>query len=74
VRAEVGLLRASSGHADADELLGWMRQLNRPPRQVFITHGEPPASEALRSRIEHELGWTASVPSFGDSIGLPTEG
>ena len=71
VRAEVGLLRASSGHADAGELLGWMRQLNRPPRHVFVTHGESSASEALRSRIEHDLGWKASVPSFGDSVELP---
>jgi metallo-beta-lactamase family protein len=74
VRAEVRLLRASSGHADADELLGWMRQLTRPPRHVFVTHGEFAASQALRSRIEEELGWKASVPGFGDSVVLTAQG
>lgn len=68
VRAQIGQLQASSAHADADELLGWMRQLSTPPRQVFVTHGEPGASDALRYRIEHELGWNAVVPEYRDTI------
>ncbi len=70
VRAEVGQLQASSSHADADEVLAWMRQLSSPPRQVFVTHGEPGASDALRLRIEHELGWNATVPAYRDDVEL----
>jgi metallo-beta-lactamase family protein len=66
VRAEVGQLEASSSHADADELIAWMRQLPSAPRQVFVTHGEPGAADALRFRIEHELGWPAAVPEHRD--------
>ncbi len=64
VQAEIGQLQASSSHADADELLTWMRKLGSPPRQVFVTHGEPGASDALRYRIEHELGWSATTPEY----------
>jgi metallo-beta-lactamase family protein len=70
VRAEVGQLQASSSHADADELLAWMRQLPRAPRQVFVTHGEPGASDALRYRIEHELRWSAAVPDYRETVEL----
>lgn len=70
VRAEVGQLEASSSHADADELLAWMRQLPAAPRQVFVTHGEPGAADALRFRIEHELGWSAAVPEYRDVVEL----
>jgi len=70
VRAEVGQLEASSAHADADELLAWMRQFRAPPRRVFVTHGEPGASDALRYRIEHELGWPAVVPEHRESVAL----
>jgi metallo-beta-lactamase family protein len=70
VKAEVAQLEASSSHADADELLAWMRQLPAAPRQVFVTHGEAGASDALRYRIEHELGWTASVPEYRESVEL----
>jgi metallo-beta-lactamase family protein len=70
VRAEVGQLEASSAHADADELLAWMRRLPKPPRHTFVTHGEPGASEALRYRIDHELKWPVTVPEYRDSFDL----
>jgi metallo-beta-lactamase family protein len=70
VRAQIGQLQASSAHADADELLGWMGQLPARPRLVFVTHGEPAASDALRQRIEHELGWPALVPEHRSSHDL----
>jgi metallo-beta-lactamase family protein len=62
VRAQVGQLQASSSHADANELMDWLRRMPRPPRKVFVTHGELSASDTLRQRIEHELGWEALVP------------
>lgn len=70
MRAEVVQLDAGSAHADAPELLGWMRRLPRAPTRVFVTHGEPEASEALRSRIERELDWAAEVPALGDEAFL----
>jgi metallo-beta-lactamase family protein len=62
IRAEVVQLQAFSGHADADELLAWMRTAPAAPRRVYLTHGEPDAADALRLRIERELGWAARVP------------
>jgi len=70
LRARVGQLRSSSSHADADELLAWIGTLSKPPRTTFVTHGEPAASDALRYRIEHELGWNACVPEYRDTIEL----
>jgi metallo-beta-lactamase family protein len=70
IRAEVGQLASASGHADADELLAWMRQLPEAPRQVFVTHGEAEAADALRARIAHELGWNVTVPEHRDWVSL----
>jgi metallo-beta-lactamase family protein len=70
VNAEVGQLETASSHADADEVLAWMQQLPAPPRQVFVTHGEPGASDALRARIDHELKWNVSVPEYRESVEL----
>jgi metallo-beta-lactamase family protein len=72
VKAEIAQLEASSSHADANELITWIRALPRPPRQTFITHGEPSASDALRFRIEHELGWPVTVPDYRDIFDLAT--
>ncbi|HKR36296.1 MAG TPA: MBL fold metallo-hydrolase, partial [Steroidobacteraceae bacterium] len=70
VRAEVCQLQSASAHADADELIAWLRQLTAAPRQIFITHGEASASDALRQRLQAELGWSASVPEYRDEIAL----
>ena len=70
VKAEVIQLETMSAHADASELIAWMRQMPQRPRTTFITHGEPDASDALRQRIERELHWDVVVPEFRDNIVL----
>jgi metallo-beta-lactamase family protein len=62
IRAEVVQLGSFSGHADADELLAWLRSAPSKPTRIFVTHGEPGPADVLRRRIEHELGWRADVP------------
>jgi metallo-beta-lactamase family protein len=70
VHAEVCDLTDFSVHADANELMEWARTATRPPRTCFVVHGEVTASEALRSRLERELGWTAVLPALGERITL----
>lgn len=70
VRAEVKNLDMLSGHADADELLRWLRGFKAAPRMTFITHGEPTASDALRHRIEEELGWCCLIPEHGQKVDI----
>ena len=62
IKAEVRNLDMLSAHADAGEIIAWLKALQRPPRQVFIVHGEPEASDALRQRIEDELDFDCVVP------------
>ena len=70
VRAEVCQLQSASAHADADEVIAWLRQLRSTPRHVFVTHGEVSASDTLRQRLQSELGWAARVPEYRDEVRL----
>ncbi len=70
VRAAVHNLDMLSAHADADEILRWLHGFKRPPRMTFVIHGEPTASDALRHRIEEELGWRCLVPDHGQKVEL----
>ncbi len=65
IRAEVVALENLSAHADAGEILAWLGGFERPPRQTFVVHGEPVASDTLRRRIATELRWPCSVPEHG---------
>lgn len=70
VRAEVMNLHMLSAHADADEILFWLGNVEKAPSMTFVTHGEPDASEALSRRITKELNWTCSTPSYRDRVVL----
>ena len=70
VRARVHNLEMLSAHADVDEILRWLHGFKAPPRMTFVTHGEPAAADALRHRIEEELGWPCTVPDLGQRCEL----
>lgn len=67
IRAQVEQLQSASAHADAEQLLAWLQQVQPAPARVFVTHGDMGASDALRQRIEHGLRWRAQVPRAGAS-------
>lgn len=70
VRAEVAALSNLSAHVDYLEMTEWLKTLPRPPRAVFVTHGEPAAADGLRATIERSLGWVVRVPDYRDNIEL----
>jgi metallo-beta-lactamase family protein len=68
VNAEVVSLPGMSAHADANQIVQWLRTAPNPPKAVYLNHGEPAPADALRQRIEHELGWPAAVPHLGQTM------
>jgi metallo-beta-lactamase family protein len=68
VKAEVRHLEGFSGHADADGLMAWLREFQSPPARTFVVHGDPAAADALRLRIQDELGWRVAVPEQGSRL------
>jgi metallo-beta-lactamase family protein len=65
--AEVVQLQSASAHADAGQLLAWLKTMPQAPDQVYVVHGELAASDQLRLRIKNELGWRAMVPEHGST-------
>jgi len=68
VAAHIAALDAMSAHADANEILRWLRQFKRPPGLTCLVHGEPEPMDALKARIEKELGWTVRTPGHQERI------
>jgi metallo-beta-lactamase family protein len=68
VRAEVVDIPDFSVHADADEVLEWLASAPRPPRTVYVVHGEARASAALAHRIRAELGCSAVAPAYAEHV------
>lgn len=70
VRAEVSEMSGLSAHADRNELLRWCRSCKGTPGKVAIVHGEPDAAGAFGETLNRELGWSTTVPGYGDVITL----
>jgi metallo-beta-lactamase family protein len=65
VRARVSQINGFSAHADRDELFRWLSSLKRPPKHIFVVHGEPDAAKKFADYIVSKTGWNTSVPEYG---------
>jgi len=70
VRAEVVQLHGTSGHADCDQLVAWLGSGGAVPRRVFVTHGEPPAADAMRQHLRRAMPAEVTVPEHGETVTL----
>jgi metallo-beta-lactamase family protein len=70
VAAQVAAIHSMSAHADADEIMRWLRGFQAAPSATYLVHGEPAAQAALRARIAAELGWPVHVPAYKDTVTL----
>ncbi len=70
VEAKIVTLDSLSAHADADDIMAWLKRFSKMPTKIFINHGELPASQALMERITKELGIECHIPNYNEMIDL----
>jgi len=70
VRARVAQIHGFSAHADRDELLRWLSGLKKPPRHLFVVHGEAEAAFDFADFVREKTGWQVSVPGYRDEVVL----
>jgi metallo-beta-lactamase family protein len=73
VRARIAQIQGISGHADRNGLLQWLGHFQKPPRELFITHGEPQSASALAEEVRQKLGWNVCVPQYRETVELNSE-
>ncbi|CZH61395.1 TPA: MBL fold metallo-hydrolase [Legionella pneumophila] len=71
IRAKVVVMSSTSAHADYQELLGWLKHFIRPPKKLFITHGEHHSAQSLKEKIEKQFGFLCTIPSYLQTEDLP---
>ena len=71
VHAKIEKIDGMSAHADAGEIIRWLRTFPRPPKMTYLVHGEIVAQDALKLRIGRELGWPVTVPQHGQKEDVP---
>lgn len=72
VAASIEKIDSMSAHADASEMVRWLRGFRRPPALTCLVHGEIGPMEALRETIRRDLGetWQIRIPEYLESLEL----
>ena len=68
VLAEIVEMGQLSAHAGKSELMRWLTGLQVPPKQVYLTHGEPAAAQSLQQAITEKFRWRAAVARYLDTV------
>lgn len=75
VRARIRAIDLYSGHADGPELMTWLSERQPIRRNLFLVHGEPENTAALRERLVPVLGEEKIVaPAIDDAFALTPRG
>jgi metallo-beta-lactamase family protein len=70
VCAEILEMGQFSAHAGKSELLRWLAALPAPPKQTYLTHGEPVAAQSLQQAIQDKFHWKAAAAKYLDTVDL----
>jgi metallo-beta-lactamase family protein len=70
VRASIRRIESYSAHADRSELATWIRARLPIRGSLFLTHGEPTASQVLAEDVGKDIA-SVILPRIGETYSLP---
>ena len=70
VNCQIRSISSLSAHADQGEMLDWLKNFKKAPTKIFLNHGEPHQTDALRAKIEFEFDWTIEIPKLNQQYRL----
>jgi metallo-beta-lactamase family protein len=70
VKAKILEIDSLSAHADQDDLIHWLSELDATTKKVFLVHGEKEPSEELKQKIEEKYGFDCDIPELGQVFEL----
>ena len=73
INAEIHNLEGFSGHADREGLLEWLSGFVKPPKKIFLVHGEEESKEHFASTVKQALGYDCTVIEDVSEYNLDSE-
>ena len=71
VAIRIEQVQGFSGHADRDELLGWLGRMQPKPGKVGVIHGGESVAPGFAKLISEKLGVPAAANRYRVAVGVP---
>ncbi|MBN1974025.1 MAG: MBL fold metallo-hydrolase [Sedimentisphaerales bacterium] len=68
VKAKIVRVHGFSAHADKEELLHWLSGLKKPPRKLFVVHGEIESAKNFADYVTEKTNWPVMVPDYQEEV------
>jgi metallo-beta-lactamase family protein len=68
IKARIVRVQGFSAHADKEELLHWLSGLKKPPKKLFIIHGESDSAQHFADYVTEKTNWPVKVPSYQEEV------
>jgi metallo-beta-lactamase family protein len=68
LKCQVRTIHGLSAHADADELMRFLKPAIGPRTEAYVVHGEVPQAEAFAARLVNAGALRATVPAMETSL------
>ncbi len=72
VNANIEIMSGISGHADMNMILDWIKNIQTPPKMVFVNHGGDGVCDTFAEKIMKKLDVPAVAPYNGAVYDLST--
>ena len=64
VRMKIEQIMGFSAHADRGDLIRWLDHFEKPPRRLFLSHGDRESILSLASTLREREGWEVTAPEY----------
>lgn len=70
VKAKIVNFEMFSAHADQDDIMDWVSEINNTPEKVFLIHGEEVSMLAFKDYLKDQKGWEGIIPEHNELVDL----
>ena len=65
---QIKKIEGLSAHGDQNDLLNWLSDLKKKPKDIFIIHGEKEQAEAFKEKLNEVKHWESEIPQLNQSV------
>lgn len=67
-KAKIYTVSGFSGHADQGELLNWIGKLKKPPKRIYLMHGDLKVTQTFQILVENKYNYETYIPKLYEIV------